>query len=89
MQTLSIDNYYAGRGAKMQTRCKPCHNLMRKKLRLTKPKTLKPKGFQRLPEEQRTRILNSIATMSIPKIAEAEGIKLGTLNSWKYRGQLH
>ena len=76
-------------GASYQKYCIPCHNERRYDYSHTYKYEKKPKGFSKLPEDIRKKILYDISVrINYKEIAEKYGLKYNTLLSWKRKGNL-
>ena len=76
-------------GASYQKYCIPCHNERRYDYAQTYKYEKKPKGFGKLSEDIRKKILYDISVrLTYKEIAEKYDIKYMTLLSWKRKGLL-
>ena len=72
-----------------QKYCIPCHNAKRYDYAQTYKYEKRPKGFEKLSEDLREKILYDISIrINYKEIAEKYGLKYTTLLSWKRKGLL-
>ena len=87
VKDLHADYYKAGKG--FQKYCIPCHNEKRYDYAQTYKYEKRPKGFSKLPQETREKILNDIKVrINFKEISEKYNIKYTTLLSWKRKNLL-
>lgn len=86
VKDMEKDYYKAG--LSYQRLCKPCHNQMRRKYKVSnKPYVPKPTGFDKLNEDMKKSILYDISVkVNYKKIAQKYDIKYSTLCYWKRKG---
>lgn len=76
-------------GSYYQKYCIPCHNKRRYDYPQTYNYEKKPKGFSKLPEDIKKKILYDISVrINYKEIAEKYGLKYTSLLSWKRKGHL-
>lgn len=76
-------------GISYQKYCIPCHNAKRYDYTQTYKYEKRPKGFEKLSEDLREKILYDISIrINYKEIAEKYGLKYTTLLSWKRKGLL-
>ena len=76
-------------GNSYQRNCIPCHNIKRYDYAHKYKYTKKVKGFQKLPEDIRKKILYDISIkLTYKEIADKYKIKYTTLLSWKKKNLL-
>lgn len=76
-------------GKSYQKYCIPCHNVKRYDYAHNYKYEKRPKGFSKLPEDIRKKILYDISVrINYKEIAEKYNIKYTTLLSWKRKGLL-
>mgnify|MGYP001563671381 CR=1 FL=1 len=74
-------------GVSYQKYCIPCHNKKRYEYAHTYKYVKKPKGFQKLPEDTRKKILYDISVkINYKDISKKYNINYITLCSWKRKG---
>ena len=84
-----LETGYYKAGTSYQKYCIQCHNEKRRNYASTYKYTKKPKGFAKLPEELREKILYDISVrINYKEIAEKYGLKYTTLLRWKRKGQI-
>ena len=87
VKNLNNDYYKAGKG--FQKYCIPCHNEKRYEYTRSYKYEKKPKGFSKLPQELRDKILYDISIrINFKEIAEKYNIKYPTLLNWNKKGLL-
>ena len=76
-------------GNSYQKYCIPCHNKKRNDYTFVYKYEKKPKGFYKLDEDIRNKILYDISVrINYKEIAEKYGLNYNTLLSWKRKGYL-
>jgi len=76
-------------GGSWQKYCIPCHNSKRCEYGRTYKYVKRPKGFEKLPEDLRNKILFDISVrITYKEISQKYNIKYKTLLSWKKKGLL-
>ena len=76
-------------GKSYQKYCIPCHNAKRNDYANNYKYEKIPKGFLKLPEDIRNKILHDISIrINFKEIAEKYGVKYNTILSWKRKGHL-
>lgn len=84
-----LDEEFYKAGKSYQKYCIPCHNLKRYDYPHKYSYKKKPKGFLKLDEELRKKILYDISIrICYKEIAEKYNLKYTTLLSWKRKGQI-
>jgi len=87
VKPLESGFYRAGKS--YQRYCIPCHNARRYEYAQNYKYEKKPKGFSKLPEDIRKKILYDISIrLNYKEIAEKYELKYTTLLSWKRKGLL-
>ena len=88
-QVKELEGGFYRAGNSYQKYCIPCHNQRRHDYAQTHKYEKIPKGFSKIPEDIRKKILYDISVMiNYKEIAEKYGIKYQTLLSWKRKGHL-
>jgi hypothetical protein len=74
-------------GTSYQRNCIPCHNIKRYDYPHKSNYKKKPKGFEKLDEDTRKKILYDISVkLNFKEIAKKYDIKYNTILSWKRKG---
>lgn len=90
-EVKNLESGFYRAGVTYQKYCKPCHNANRKKytIKYNYVKKNNPKGFAKLPEDIRKKILYDISVrINYKEIAKKYNLNYKTLLSWKRKGHL-